>query len=76
MTDHPRFQVARSRPEDCHRQHHGAALVEWVFRAADWWLKCRGAEFLRPAKQRGWSRRRSAHRLTQAVVTSSQRRGA
>ena len=39
MTDHPRFQVARSRPEDCHRQHHGASLVEWSFRAADWWLE-------------------------------------
>ena len=43
MTDHPRFQVARNQPDDCHRQHHGAALVECAFRVADWWLKHRDA---------------------------------
>ena len=41
MTDRPRFQVASSLPDDCYRQHHGAALVAWAFRAADWWLKHR-----------------------------------
>jgi hypothetical protein len=43
MTDHPRFQIANNPPDDCYRQHHGAALVAWVFRAADWWLKHRDA---------------------------------
>ena len=43
MTDYPRFQIANSEPDDCHRQYHGGALVEWVFRAAGWWLKHREA---------------------------------
>ena len=43
MTDHPRFRMADGGPDKCYRQHHGAALVEWVFRAADWWLKHRDA---------------------------------
>lgn len=43
MTDHPRFQMADDAPDECYRQHHGAVLVAWVFRAADWWLTHRGA---------------------------------
>ena len=43
MTDHPRFQMADDVPDECYRHHHGAALVEWVLRAADWWLKHRSA---------------------------------
>jgi hypothetical protein len=43
MTDHPRFQLARSEPDHCYRQHHGAVLVELTFRIADWWLKRRDA---------------------------------
>jgi hypothetical protein len=41
MTDYPRFQMARGEPDECHRHYHGAPLVEWVLRAADWWLKRR-----------------------------------
>lgn len=43
MTDHPRFQMADGGPDNSYRHHHGAALVEWAFRAADWWLKHRNA---------------------------------
>jgi hypothetical protein len=43
MTDHPRFQIANREPDECHRQFHGGALVEWVFRVADWWLEHREA---------------------------------
>ena len=43
MTDYPRFQMPREEPDICHRHHFGAALVEWVFRAADWWLLHRDA---------------------------------
>jgi hypothetical protein len=43
MTDYPRFQMARGEPDECHRHYHGAALVERVLRAADWWLKRRNA---------------------------------
>jgi hypothetical protein len=43
MTDHPRFRVAINAPDHCYRQHHGAVLVEWAFRVADWWLKHRDA---------------------------------
>ena len=43
MTDCPRFHMARGRPDDCHRQRHGAALVECAFRLAEWWLKHRDA---------------------------------
>ena len=41
MTDHPRFQIVHCSPEQCYRQYHGAALVTWVFSAAEWWLSRR-----------------------------------
>ena len=34
MTDHPRFQIVTSEPDWCYREHHGAALVAWLFGAA------------------------------------------
>lgn len=47
MTDHPRFQTMRSRPEDRHRDYHGGQFVEFVFRVVDRWLHARpsGAVF-------------------------------
>ena len=39
MTDRPRFQMADGAHDECYRHHHGAVLVAWVFRVADWWLK-------------------------------------
>ena len=41
MTDHPRFQIVTNDPDWCYREHHGTALVAWVFGAADWWLSRR-----------------------------------
>ena len=38
MTDHPRFQIANGGSDRCYRQYHGAAVVEGVLRAADWWV--------------------------------------
>ena len=34
-------QKRRSPPDACHRDYHGAPLVELVFRIADWWLEAR-----------------------------------
>jgi hypothetical protein len=48
MTDYPRFQMARRQPDDCFRQHHGAALVACVFHVADWWLEHRDATITTP----------------------------
>ena len=41
MTDHPRFRIATLNSDICYRHYHGAAAVEWSFRAADWWLSRR-----------------------------------
>jgi hypothetical protein len=38
MTDHPRFLVSRSTPDQHHREHHGAPQVELLFRVVDWWI--------------------------------------
>lgn len=65
MTDYPRFQACDGPRDECYRKHHGAAIVEWMFRAADWWLKRRNERTSelkkpglpgqrRPMAVRGW----------------------
>jgi prolipoprotein diacylglyceryltransferase len=35
MTDHPRFELIVSRPEDAHRRHNGGRLAELIFLVVD-----------------------------------------
>jgi hypothetical protein len=46
MTDYPRFRACEGPRDECYREHHGAAIVEWTFRVADWWLKRRDARIV------------------------------
>lgn len=41
MTDHPRFRPMNGVPGEQHRHYHGAPVVDFVFRLADWWLDFR-----------------------------------